>query len=238
MKNPYRDLSKFESVLLLSSLLSVALSFLISPSNDFLPIVASLIGVNALCFVAKGNVFGQILTVIFSIFYGVISYYSAYYGEMITYLGMTSPIAIIAVVSWLKNPYENSSEVKVHNITRKESVLMFAIAFVTTGLFYLILNLVGTAQLPLSTLSVFTSFLAAYLTFKRSPYYALAYMANDLVLILLWIISASTNSSTLPMVICFVVFFANDFYGYINWQRMKRRQLPNSHFEHYSESER
>lgn len=235
MKNPYNDLSRFERILWIISLLSVILSFLLSPQNDWLPLIASLIGVNALIFVAKGYVFGQILTVVFSIFYGVISYHSAYYGEMITYLGMTSPIAIIAVISWMKAPYENTSEVRVHHITRSETYRMVAIALATTGVFFFILKSLGTAQLYLSTLSVFTSFLASYLTFKRSHYYALAYMANDLVLILLWIITTAINSSTLPMVICFIVFFVNDFYGYINWQRMKKRQLPNTHFEHYSE---
>lgn len=232
-KNPYKSLSKFERVLWFTSLFFVISSFLLSPSNNYLPLIASLIGINALIFVAKGYVIGQILTVVFSIFYGVISYRSAYYGEMITYLGMTSPIAIVAVVSWLKSPYKNTSEVKVHSITPKETVKMFIIAL--AGFFFIILRALGTAQLFLSTISVFTSFLASYLMFKRSPYYAIAYMANDLVLILLWVITTSINTSTIPMVICFIVFLVNDFYGYINWERMKKRQLPNSHFEHYSD---
>lgn len=40
--------------------------------------------------------------VVFSILYGVISFTFAYYGEMITYLGMTAPMAVVALVSWLK----------------------------------------------------------------------------------------------------------------------------------------
>lgn len=32
--------------------------------------------------------------VLFSLLYGIISYAFAYYGEMITYLGMTMPMAV------------------------------------------------------------------------------------------------------------------------------------------------
>lgn len=94
---------------------------------------------------------------------------------------------------------------------------------VTLG-FYFILAGFHTANLVPSTLSVTTSFLAVYLTAQRSPLFALAYAANDMVLILLWVLAAQSNLSYLSVVVCFVVFLANDIYGYINWTRMGRRQ--------------
>jgi hypothetical protein len=82
----------------------------------------------------------------------------------------------------------------------------------------------GNASLAVSTLSVSTSFLASALTFLRSPYYALAYAANDAVLIILWIIAAVGDLSCLSMVLCFVMFLANDLYGFFNWRRMEKMQ--------------
>lgn len=82
----------------------------------------------------------------------------------------------------------------------------------------------NTARLPISTLSVTTSFLAAYLTYLRSPYYAMAYAANDVVLIALWVLAAMGDMSCLPMVFCFVMFLMNDLYGFWNWQKMRARQ--------------
>lgn len=79
----------------------------------------------------------------------------------------------------------------------------------------------GTANLAVSTISVTTSFLAAYLTACRSPYYALAYAGNDIVL---WIAAARTQPDCIPMIACFAAFLANDIYGFYAWQRMKRRQ--------------
>jgi len=58
----------------------------------------------------------------------------------------------------------------------------------------------------------------------RNPWYALAYGANDVVLIVLWVLAALRDRSSLPMVFCFLMFLANDLYGYRNWRRMKRRQ--------------
>ena len=42
---------------------------------------------------------GSALMIIFSLFYGYISYTFSYFGEMITYLGMTAPMALFAFIS-------------------------------------------------------------------------------------------------------------------------------------------
>lgn len=224
-KNPFRDLTKFEWALWMLSLLVVAASFLLSPNKDYLTLVASLIGVTALIFVAKGYVLGQLLTVVFALFYGIISFYFRYYGEMLTYLCMTSPMAIVAAIEWIRNPYQQSAEVKVGKMTKAKLMLLLLLTVLVTFAFYFILGVLNTANLLVSTISVTTSFLASSLTFLRSPYYALAYAANDVVLIVLWVMAALVDISYLPMILCFVMFFANDMYGFVNWKRMEKRQL-------------
>lgn len=186
---------------------------------------ASLIGATFLIFNAKGNVWGQVLTVVFSILYGIISYSNAYYGEMITYLGMTAAIAIGSVISWIRNPAEEGKNVvKVNNLKIREYVLLLFLGIIITVIFYYILEAFNTNSLLLSTISVFTSFIASYLTLRRSEYYALAYAANDIVLILLWLIAMENNSGYISVVICFVVFLINDLYGYYSWLKMKKIQ--------------
>lgn len=223
-KNRTKYFSKKELVLWFASMLLIVVSFGIFDRKNYLTLTASLIGTTSLIFNAKGNPFGQLLMILFSILYGIISWNFAYYGEMITYLGMTAPMALFALVSWLKNPYNGNSEVKVHRLKKKESVFMFALTIITTFVFYFILKFFHTNNLRLSALSVATSFLAAYLTFKRSPYFALAYAANDLVLILLWGISAVSDVSCICVLICFTVFLINDIYGFLSWLKMQKRQ--------------
>lgn len=224
LKNPFKDLTKFELGLWITSVVVMLASFIISGGGDILTIIASLIGVTALIFVAKGYVLGQLLTVVFAIFYGIISFVFKYYGEMITYLCMTAPIAIMTVVSWIRNPYEGTKEVNVSHITKKQVYTMVIVAIVVTVVFYFILEWLGNANLLVSTISITTSFVASYLTYLRSPYYAIGYSANDIVLIILWIMATIESISYLPMVLCFVMFLANDLYGYYNWQRMRKRQ--------------
>ena len=200
-------------------------SFLLFDRENHMTLLASLIGVTSLICSARGNPIGQLLMVVFSCLYGVISYSFAYYGEMITYLGLTMPMAVFALVSWLRHPYNGDrSEVRVNVLTKKEHALMWLATAVVTAVFYFILDFFGTANIVPSTLSVTTSFLAVYLTFRRSPYFALAYAANDLVLILLWMLASAADLSYVSVVVCFVVFFFNDVYGFISWRKMQLRQ--------------
>ena len=205
------------------------ISFWVFDRENYLTLLASLIGVTSLVFNAKGNPFGQFLMVIFSLLYGIISFTFAYYGEMITYLGMTMPMAVFALISWLRNPYNgNKAEVKVNTIGKTEMLLMWAMTAVITVLFYFVLAHFNTANIVPSTISVTTSFLAVYLTFRRSPYFALAYAANDIVLIVLWVLASLCDVRYISVVVCFVAFFANDIYGFLSWQKMKKRQAKSN----------
>jgi len=227
VKNPFRDLTKFEKTLWFGSVLVVTGSFLAVQPRDYLSLIASLIGVTALIFVAKGYVLGQVLTLVFSLFYGVISLQFRYYGEMLTYMGMTAPMAVLAIISWVRHPYGKTAEVEVHRMTGRQTAVMLVLSVLVTILFYFMLGALGTARLLVSSISVTTSFLACYMTFMRSPFYALGYAANDLVLIVLWVMAAAQDMSSLPMVACFAMFFLNDTYGLYNWRRMERRQKKN-----------
>lgn len=217
--------SKKDISLWIASVLVIVVSFLAFDRSNYMTLIASLIGVTSLIFCAKGNPIGQVLMIIFSTLYGIISFTFAYYGEVATYIGMTLPMAVFSLVSWLRNPYKgNKAQVKVNSITKKEIVFMLFLTAVVTVVFYFILKFFGTANLLPSTISVTTSFAAAYLTFRRSPYFALAYAANDVILIVLWIMATVEDISYLSVIICFVMFLVNDIYGFISWQRMKKRQ--------------
>lgn len=228
MKRLLKYFTKIEKILWCSSVALIFTSFIIFDRENYMTLLASLIGVTSLIFCAKGNPIGQLLMILFSIVYGVISYSFAYYGEMITYLGMSGPMATFALISWLKNPYKGKkSQVKVNKISRKETVFMLVLSVLVTVLFYFILKYFGTANLIPSTISITTSFIAVYLTFRRSPYFALVYAINDLVLIVLWTLATLTNINYISVLICFFVFFVNDIYGFISWLKMEKLQKSN-----------
>ena len=217
--------TKFELSLWIGSILLITGSYLLFDEGSYMTLIASLIGVTGLIFAAKGNPFGQFLMVIFSLIYGIISYGFRYYGEMMTYLGMSMPMAIFSMISWLRNPYQGGkAEVKVNHLHRPEIIFLTFLTAIVTGIFYFILKYFGTANLFPSTLSVTTSFIAVYLTFRRSPYFGLGYACNDVILIILWGLASLKDPSYLSVLVCFIVFLVNDIYGFISWKRMEQRQ--------------
>ena len=222
--NPFKLFTKFELLLWGISLLTVFLSFVIPSEKDWLSLIASLVGVTALIYNARGNVMGQILSVAFSLLYGIISVIFGYWGEAITYLGMTMPAAIASTISWIRNPYGDTGEVRASKMTSKIAVYMLICAIPVTALFYFALYALSTPNLIWSTVSITTSFIASFLTFMRSPYFALVYSLNDIVLIILWALASLESISYLPMVACFVMFLFNDMYGFFSWRNMQKRQ--------------
>ena len=226
MQNPWKELSVKEWWLWSISMLIVTVSNLVGGSFDVLTLAATWVGITSLIFAAKGNVWAQFLMVAFSILYGIISFRFRYWGEMITYLGMTLPMAVWSAVTWLRNPSAGSkSEVAIRKLEKKHFLFLLVLSIVVTGAFYFILRWLETPNIVFSTLSVTTSFLATSLTMLRSSYYALGYAANDLVLIVLWGLAAAKDPVYIPVIINFMIFFMNDMYGFISWKKRERTQL-------------
>lgn len=226
MQNPWKELSVKEWWLWSISMLIVTVSNLVGGSFDVLTLAATWVGITSLIFAAKGNVWAQFLMIAFSILYGIISFRFRYWGEMITYLGMTLPMAVWSAVTWLRNPSAGSkSEVAIRRLEKKHFLFLLVLSIVVTGAFYFILRWLETPNIVFSTLSVTTSFLAASLTMLRSSYYALGYAANDLVLIVLWGLAVAKDPVYIPVIINFMIFFMNDMYGFISWKKRERTQL-------------
>ncbi len=225
MHNKTSLLTKGEWILWTASLFVILLTFFLFDSSSYGNLITSLIGATALIFCAKGHPIGQVFIILFATAYGIISLSFSYYGEMITYVGMTLPMAVLSLISWLKNPYgNNKTQVKVGSMNRSDWVFLTITSLAVTFIFYFLLRFLGTANLFTSTLSVTTSFFAAFLTYKRSPWFALAYAANDIVLIILWALATKENLSYVSVLACFTVFLFNDLYGFFNWRRMERKQ--------------
>ena len=225
MKKFFSSLTKFERILLLFSLIVITAAFIIFDGNDYLSFIASIIGAISLIFCAKGHPIGQILIIIFSILYGLVALRVKYYGELATYVLMTLPMAVYALIEWIRHPYnEETREVEVKKIGRRDVLSLVISATAVSVGFYFILGFFETPYLPLATLSVLTSFSAVFLSAKRSPLYAIAYGLNDLVLIALWALSLGESMGNVSVLVCFSIFLIHDIYGFISWYKRGVKQ--------------
>ena len=225
MNNPIKTLTKREWSIWLGSIIIVLISNLATKDFDMLTLVAALTGVTSLIFAAKGNVWGQMFMILFSILYGIISFRFRYWGEMMTYLGMTLPMAVWSTITWIENPSENNgNEVQIQSLSKKHIVALCISGIIVTAVFYYILKSFNTPNIIFSTISIITSFIAASLTMLRSSYYAVWYAANDVVLIILWVLASLKNPAYIPVVVNFSIFFMNDMYGFMSWKQRELEQ--------------
>lgn len=226
IKDSFKNLNKLELTILLTSEIIIILTFLLNKEKNILSLISSMLGGISLIFLAKGDYFGHIISIIFSITYIIIAYQCKYYGEIFIYLILMIPLSIISIIVWKKNQ-SKEHVVKVNKITKKDTLLIIIITLLIGIFFYFILKSLKTNNLIISTISVMTSLSASILSIKRTPYYAIMYIVNDLVLITMWTLITIEDFSYLPNVICFITFLINDIYALINWKKLEKEQIGN-----------
>ena len=228
MNYMFGSLKRFDYFLYGLSVIIILISNTIIQTQNLSYTFTVLIGLIALIYTAKAHVLGQIFMVIFSILYSLIALNFDYYSEFITYGFMTLPMSVVALVSWMKHPSEtHPNQVKTAQLKRIDWLFLVLITFVVTLIFGFVLYLLKTPNLMFSILSITTSFVAVYLTYRRSQYYAIAYATNDLVLVALWGYATFVKISYLPLLICFSLFFIYDLYGFIHWSSLSKLDEAN-----------
>ena len=152
MNNPFSTLTKKEWLLWLCSLFIVLVSNILAANFDPLTLIAALVGVTSLVFAAKGNVWAQVLMIVFSILYGIISFRFRYWGEMITYLGMALPMAVWSAITWLRHPAESGDAVAIQKLNLRQFAGLLASCVVVTVLIvlWLLASLTNSGYLPVA----------------------------------------------------------------------------------------
>lgn len=122
-------------------------------------------------------------------------------------------------------PFEIIYVVSVNKIHKKEVLLIAVGSIIATFAFYFLLKALNTNELIVSTLSLIFSLIASYLMLRRNKYYAIAFLADDIVSIVMRsLVIASIGISYLPTLICFCVYLINDVYGFIHWIIEEKKQ--------------
>ncbi len=217
MKKLFKDWKPFEIGLLVSGVLSISVSAIIFKS-EILTLFTSLVGIFCAILQAKGKVLSQFVGIAEVILYSILSYQNHYYGEIIIYALIVFPMYMYGVFSWVTHKNEKTDTVEPNRISKKEWIILGLVNAIGFVALYYLLKYFNTSQLIISSLSMITSLMATYLIVRRSKYSFLFYMANDVILILLWGMPVIQGSLLLlPMLIDPVILLINDSYGLKNW---------------------
>ncbi|MBE5812414.1 MAG: nicotinamide mononucleotide transporter [Clostridiales bacterium] len=222
MKKLFKDWTKFEILLLLTSIIVVLFSGIVTKSN-LLTVVCSITGILCALTQAKGKVISQFIGLLLVVLYSVLSFQNRYYGEVLIYIFIMLPLFIGGIISWIKNVNKETDTVNKNDLKKVEWIVLTIIAAITfVGLYYL-LKWFNTSQLFVSTLSMVTSLFATYLVARRSKYGFLFYMGNDIIMLILWGIPVVLGNLTLiPMMVNPIINFINDTYGWRSWSKREK----------------
>lgn len=171
---------------------------------------------------SKGKVESYFIGIISVFFYGIVSYNQGYYGELLITIFLTFPIMIIGIISWLKHQDKDEDVVIISSLSKKEIVFAFSSQLILFWVYYFLLKAFNTDLLMISSLSIVTSVLATYFEARRSELSLFCYVANDLILITLWMIPIINGvTSLISVLIGPMLLLVNDIYGSYNWKRLK-----------------
>lgn len=171
---------------------------------------------------SKGKVESYFIGIIGVFFYGIVSYNQGYYGELLITIFLTFPMMIIGIISWLKHQDKDEDVVIISSLSKKEIVFAFSSQLILFWVYYFLLKAFNTDLLMISSLSIVTSVLATYFEARRSELSLFCYVANDLILITLWMIPIiNGDTSLISVLIGPMLLLVNDIYGSYNWKRLK-----------------
>lgn len=224
IKNYFNDWNLFEKLFLCIGFLVGIISSIIFHGTviDSLYTITYLI---TAILMSKGKVECYFIGLISVFFYGIVSYNQGYYGELLITIFLTFPIMIIGIISWLRHQDKEDDVVIISFLSKKEIVLAFSSQLIFFWIYFFILKLFNTDLLFISSLSVLTSVLASYFEARRSELSLFCYIANDLIIITLWVIPILSGQTELISVIVGpILLLINNIYGSYNWKKLKEKQ--------------
>lgn len=224
IKKYFADWNLFERLFLIFGLLASILSSVLFNGTVIDTLYTSLYLITALL-MSKGKVECYFVGFVSVFFYGIVSYNQGYYGELIITAFLTFPIMIIGIISWLRHQDKEEDTVIISSLSKKEISIALLSQLVLFWAYYFLLKAFNTDLLVISSLSVVTSVLASYFEARRSEWSLFCYIANDLIIITLWLIPILNGQTELISVLVGpMLLLINDIYGSYNWRRLKKAQ--------------
>lgn len=224
IKNYFKDWNLFEKIFLICGLILSVSTTIIFEGSIINTLYTATYLITALL-LAKGKVECYFIGFISVFFYGIVSYRQAYYGELLITIFLTFPIMFVGLIEWIKNRNKEDNTVIINSLPKKEIIIVLALQLVLYWIYYFILNLFNTDLIVISALSVVTSVLASYFEARRSELNLMCYIANDLIIITLWLIPIIKGETALVSVLVGpVLLLINDIYGTYNWNKLKKKQ--------------
>ena len=187
--------------------------------DNLFAMISAICGISYTFFAGKGKPFCYIFGIIGSGFYGLISWQSAIWGNLLLYVLYYIPMQIIGFFKWNKNLKEDKSSILKINIELKELFIILTLSVMGIMLVNMLLVQYGDSHPILDSITTVLSISAMYLTVRRAIEQWMFWIAVNSLSLIMWINLAVSGAKVWSTVIMWAVYLFLGIYFYFEWKK-------------------
>ena len=225
VKNLFKNWTGYEIFLIIIGIV-LPVSFSIVFGSSVIECITAALSIVVAVLFTKGFYWGYILAIINLCFYSIVEYGAGFYGELFINWGLYFPMYVFGLFEWLKHQDKEKSTIIIRKkMSKKEYIILIASQVVCCVPYYFILASLNATNPIVGALSIAASFVAAYLSARRSLYCFVGYIVNDLVCIVLWTVQTITvDVACITVLLSPALLLLNDIYGVFSWYKLRKQQ--------------
>lgn len=230
----------YEIVFLAVSFIALIACFFATNNTNYLSLISAIVTVFYVMTAAKGLYWSPLANIVCLVFYIWVSATQAFWGEVIRDAALLFPLAVVGCITWIKNrDKHNEQVVKVRNLSWQEYLYTLLAGIVGGVGVYFLLDALGTNQVILNTITFTLAVMATYLLYRRSRWYAILFLVNNIVTIVLWALTFDASGlEFLPIMLSYVINSLLNIYGLFMWRRNAHTQHKQSNIDRKARFER
>lgn len=204
--------------LLLSNIIILCIS--LSMGDSIVGIVASMTGICCVVLVGMGKISNYFFGIINVTLYAYVAWKAKYYGDVMLNLLYYLPTNIMGWIFWSRHIDVETAEVSKRRLNGKQCIAIGLISIAGISVVSGILRLIG-GNLPWAdSSSTVLSMIAQYLMIKRYTEQWIAWIAVNIVSIVMWIAVLGSHGASIAVLLMWTVFLINSIIMYIRWRKI------------------
>ena len=174
--------------------------------------------------IARGKIYGLIISIISASLYVVVSFFAKVYGEVIINLLLYIPLDALAIINFKRNINKETEKIEVNKLNLKKwGIVILSTTTITLLVFAILFFIPGQAFPLLNALSISLFLMGIFVRNFRYMEFWYFDLLGNIATITLWILVSSTTPNTLfglPSAISSIAVLLNNIYGIYYWQKL------------------
>lgn len=198
---------------------AVILGLSIYWKDNMISIIAALTGVWCVILTGKGKRSSFLFGTVNVLFYAILSYQAAYYGEVMLNILYYFPANFIGWFVWKKHMNEETNEVNKERLPLKKSGILYGITALGIIGYGFVLKQMG-GNLPfVDSMSTVVSVVAQILSIKRLTEQWILWIVVDVVTVIMWAVNFANGGESIATLAMWSVYLINAIIMFVKWNK-------------------